>query len=141
MGHDPLVEALEARGEKRELALLRELFDERLVELPALGRQRDDSRRPALSVDALERGVDDVHPEDHARAAAVRIVVDLPRPERGRVAVVQEPELELAAEDGRERLLLRQPAEGVRNLREDVDAHGDAGYPLAWTLPALPRPA
>ena len=47
---DPLVEALEARGEQRELGLRGELLDERLVELAPLRRQRDDPCRPIVAV-------------------------------------------------------------------------------------------
>ena len=81
----------------------------------------------AVAVDGVERGGDDVDPQHHARAAAVRRVVDLAGAQRGRVAVVEEPQLELGAEDGRERLLLGQPAEGVRNLGEDVETHPGQG--------------
>ena len=55
-----------------------ELLDERLVELPALRRQRDHPRGPRVAVDRLERGRDDIDPQDHAGAAAVGRVVDLP---------------------------------------------------------------
>ncbi len=76
-----------------------------------------------LAVGRLERRRDDVDPQHHSRAAAVGRVVDLAGAQRRRVAVVEEPELELRAEDGGDRLLLGQPAERVWNLREDVEAH------------------
>ena len=83
---NPLVEALEPGGEQRELGLLGQLLDERLVERPALRRERYHPRRPLLAVDRLERGRDDVDAEHHARAAAVGLVVDLACAQRRRVA-------------------------------------------------------
>ena len=79
------------------------------------------------AVDGFERGRDDVHPQHHPRPTAVRLVVDLARAQRRRVAVVEEPQLELPAEDARDRPLLCQPRIGVRDEGEDVDAHG-LGY-------------
>jgi hypothetical protein len=75
-----------------------------------------------LAVRRFERGCDHVDAQDHARAAAVRVVVDLAIPERRRVAVVEQPELELGAQDGSERPLLGEPGERVRDEREDIDA-------------------
>src|SRR4029079_551991 len=129
MADDALVEPLEPRGEKRELGFLRELLDERLVEKPPLRRQRHDPCRAAAAVRGLERRVDDVDAQHHPGTAAVRVVVDLARAQRRRVAVVEEPELELRAENRREGPLLGEPAKGMRDLREDVDAHGGPGYP------------
>ena len=43
--------------------------------------------------------------------------------EGAEVAVVEEPQLELVAEDRCERTLLRQPREGVGNQGEDVELH------------------
>ena len=127
---DPVVEALEPRREQRELGLGGELLDERLVELPSLWRERDDAARalrrrtrPRARRRRRRRGAP-------SRSAAVRVVVHLPRAKWRRIAVVEEPQLELAAEHRREGLLLRQPGEGVRNLREDVDAHGRPRVPL-----------
>ena len=91
-----------------------ELLDERLVELPPLRRERDHPRRALVAVDGVERRRDDVDAQHHPRATAVRRVVDLPGAQRRRVPVVEEAELELGAENRRERLLLGQPAEGVR---------------------------
>ena len=88
----------------------RELLDERLVELPPLRRQRDHALRGRAAVDGVERGGDDVDAQHHPGAAAVRLVVDLPGAQRRRVAVVEEPQLELGAEHGGERPLLGQPA-------------------------------
>ena len=76
-----------------------------------------------VAVDRLERRGDDVDAQHHPGTTAVRRVVDLPGAQRRRVAVVEEPQLELGAENGRERLLLGQPAEGMRNLGEDVETH------------------
>ena len=74
-------------------------------------------------VGGLERSGDDVDAQHHPRAAAVRRVVDLPGAERGRVAVVEEAQLELAAEHAGDRLLLGHPRIGVWGESEDVDAH------------------
>ena len=76
-----------------------------------------------VAVDRLERRRDDVDAQHHPCTAAVRRVVDLAGAQRRRVAVVEEPELELGAENGGDRLLLGQPAEGMRNLGEDVETH------------------
>ena len=75
------------------------------------------------AVDGVERGRDDVDAQHHPRPAAVRRVVDLAVRERRRVAVAEEAQVELRAEHGRQRALLGQPAEGVRNQGEDVDLH------------------
>ena len=99
------------------------LLDERLVELAALRRQRDHARGARVAVGGVERGRDDVDAQHHPRATPVRRVVDLAGAQRRRVAVVEEPQLELGAEHRGNRLLLGQPAEGVRNLGEDVEAH------------------
>ena len=79
MLQDALIEALEPGREQGQVLLARELVDDPLVELPALRRQqRDHQVRGQAVVDALERRRDDVHPQDHARAAAVRLVVHSP---------------------------------------------------------------
>ena len=124
---DPGVESLEAGGEHRERGLRHELLDERLVELPALRRQRDHPCGPRVAVGSLERGRDDIDPQDHARTAAVGRVVDLPGAQGRRIAVVEEAKLELRAENGGERLLLGQPAEGMWHLGEDVETHPGQG--------------
>jgi hypothetical protein len=76
----------------------------------------------ALSVGRVERGCDNVDAQDHARAAAVRVVVDLALLERRRVPVVEQAQVELRAEDGSERPVLGEPGERVRDEREDIDA-------------------
>ena len=124
---DARVESLEAGREHRDRRLRGELLDERLVELAALRRQRDHARGPVVAVGRLERGRDDIDAQHHARAAAVGRVVDLAGAQRRRVPVVEEPKLELGAEDGGKRLLLGQPAEGMRNLGEDVETHPGQG--------------
>ena len=125
MLHDPLVEALEARREQRHMLFLGELLDDGLRELPPLRRQRDHAMLGDAAVHGLERSRDDVHAQHHPRAAAVGIVVDLAGAKRRRVAVAEEAQIELASEDGRDRPLLGQPAEGMRNQREDVELQGD----------------
>jgi hypothetical protein len=99
-----------------------ELVDQLLIELAALGRQRDHPMLGGVSVDRVESGRDDVHAQDHARAAAVGVVVDLPLLERRRVPVIEQPEVELGPEDGRKRPLLGEPGKRVRDEREDIDA-------------------
>ena len=77
------------------------------------------------SVDGVERGGDHVHAQHHPGAAPVRLVVHLAGGQRGRVAVVEDAEVELRAENGRDRTSPPEPLEGVRNEREDVEAHDD----------------
>ena len=125
--HDPLVEALEAGGEQRQLLLRASSSTTSCVELAALRRKRDDSMLGDAAVGGFERGGDDVDAQHHPRAAAVGLVVDLPGAERRRVAVAEEAQVELAAEDGRDGALLGQPREGVRNQCEDVDLHEGLG--------------
>src|SRR3954467_2671202 len=131
---DPLVEALEPRREKRQLVHLGELLDDRLRERAPLRRQRDHPLRPVLAIHGRERSGHDVDAKDHARAAAVRLVVDLPGAKRRRVAVVEEPQLELCPEDARDRPLLGEPREGVRDKCEDVDSHSGSAKPGAITI-------
>jgi hypothetical protein len=88
---DPLVEAFEARRQQRERVHGRELLDDLLRERPPLRRERDDARRTIGAVHGVKRSRDDVDAQHHAGAAAVRLVVDLARAERRRVAVVEEP--------------------------------------------------
>ena len=123
MVEDPLVEALEPSRQQRQRLLGRELLDELLVELPPLRRERDDAVLGSSAVDGVERGRDDVDAQHHPRPAAVRVVVDLAGGQRRRVAVVEDAELELGAEDRRERTALPDPRERVGNEREDVEAH------------------
>jgi hypothetical protein len=83
-----------------------------------------------LAVRRFERGCDHVDAQDHARAAAVRVVVDLAVAERRRVAVVEQPELELGAEHGSDGTLLGEPGERVREEREDIDLQArQSSYP------------
>ena len=101
----------------------RELLDELLVELPSLRRERDDAVVRRAAVDGVERGGDDVDAQHHPRPAAVRVVVDLARAQRSRVAVVEDAQLELGAEHRRQRTALANPGERVGDEREDVEAH------------------
>ena len=73
MFDDALVEAFEARRQQRDGRLGGKLLDERLVELTALGRERDHARRPVVAVDRIECRGDDVDPQHHSRTAAVRL--------------------------------------------------------------------
>ena len=102
-----LVEALEARGEQRQLSLHGELLDHPLVERPSLRRQRDHPAPGLAAVRGVERRGDDVDAEDHAGAAAVRLVVDLAAAKRRRVAVGEQAQVELTAENGRRRVAVR----------------------------------
>jgi hypothetical protein len=119
---DALVEALEPRGEERQVLFSGKFLDQLLVELATLRRQGDHPVLGAISIRRIERGCDDVDPQHHARSAAVRLVVHLALPERRRVAVVDQAQVELRTEDGRERTLLGEPGERVREEREDIDA-------------------
>ena len=119
---DALVEALEPGREERQMLFSGELLDQRLIELAALRRQSDHPVSGAVSIGRIERCRDDVDPQHHARAAAVRVVVHLALLEGRRVPVVEQPEVELGAEDSRKRPLLGEPGERVRDEREDIDA-------------------
>src|SRR5919197_53210 len=92
------------------------------------------------TVDRLQRGGDDVDTQYHARAAAVRLVVDLPRPERRRLAVAEQPKIQLAAEDRRDRSLLAEPGERVRNIGEDVELHEDGLPQVTVGQPGSAKP-
>src|SRR5207244_9350256 len=98
-------EALEARGEECQPLLRRELLDRPLVELASLWRQGDDTMVGHPTVGRVERRGDDVHAQDHPGTAPVGLVVDLAGPQRRRVPVVEEAQLELCAEDAGERTL------------------------------------
>ena len=123
MVEDALVEALEARREKREGRLLGELLHELLVELSPLRGERDDAMVGSAAVHRIECRGDHVDAQHHARASAVRFVVHLARAERCGVAVVEDVQLELSAEHRGERPALPDPRKGVRHEREDIEAH------------------
>ena len=123
MHEDPLVEAFVAGREQRQALLAGEAFDNLLVERPPLRRQHDDPVVGLAAVDGVERRGGHVHPQHHPRATAVRLVVDLTGAKRCEVPVVEQPQLELSAEHGGERTLLREPCEGVWNEGEDVELH------------------
>ena len=103
---DVLVETLEPGRQERQVLLAGQLLDDALVELPALRRQRDHAMLRQRAVDAFESRCCDVHPQDHPRPAAVRLVVHLAAGERRPVAVVVEAQVELTAEDGGDWALL-----------------------------------
>ena len=98
-----------------------------LVEGSSLRRQRDHALTGLLAVHGVERGRDDVDSQHHPGAAA-----GTARRRPGRLAAAScrgtlEPQLELGAENGGNRPLLGHPGEGVRDLGEDVEAHGRRG--------------
>ena len=91
---DPLVEALVAAAQQRQLRLGGELLDHPVVEHPPARRQRDDpppraDRDRVLAVAGAQRRLDDVDPQHHPGAAAERRVVDLAGRERRVGAVVE----------------------------------------------------
>ena len=131
---DALVEALEPGGEERQLVRGRELFDDLLRQRASFRRERDHPLRPRIAVHGLERGRDDVDAQHHAGAAAVGLVVDLAGAERRRLAVVEEPQVELGPEHRADRPLLGEPGEGVRDECEDVDSHCESAKPGAITI-------
>jgi hypothetical protein len=120
---DALVEALEARGEQRQPLLARKLLDDVLGQLPALRGERDDTVVRRSAVDRFQRRGDDVHAQHHAGAASVGLVVHLAGVERCVVPVVEETQLQLVSEHGRNRPLLREPGERVREESKDVELH------------------
>ena len=123
MVEDPLVEALEPCREHREGRLESELLHELLVELTPLGRERDHAVRRYPSVHGVERGCDDVDAQHHPRPAPVGVVVHLPRRQRGRVAIVEDTELEPGVQYCGQRTALACPVERTGNEREDVEEH------------------
>lgn len=125
MVEDALVESFEAGREKRQGRLQCELLDKILVELPSAGRESDDSVCGCAAIDGVESRSNDVDAQDHTRAAAIRLVVHLPGPERSRVAVAEDAKVELASEYGSDRTPLPQPFEGARDEREDVESHDE----------------
>ena len=120
MGDDPFVEAFEPGREERQPLLACEPLDGGLVELPALRRQGDHPVLGDAAVDRIERGRNDVHAQHHPGAPSVGIVVHLACAQGGRVPVVEESQVEATAEDGGDRTLLGEPAEGVRQEGENV---------------------
>src|SRR4029453_5214256 len=62
-----------------------------------------------------------VHAKHHPGAASVGLVVDLAGGEGRVVPVVEEPKVELVSEHGRNRPLLREPGERMREESEDVE--------------------
>ena len=123
MDHDALVEALEAGRQQRQPLLLRELLDHSWVSWRPCGVSATTRWPGVAAVDGVERGRDHVHAQHHPRAAAVGLVVDLAVGERRVVAVVEQAQLELVAEHGSDRPLLREPGERVRKESEDVELH------------------
>jgi hypothetical protein len=122
---DPFVEALEARGQKRETFFLHELVDNGLRQLPPLRRERDHPVLGHAVVDGFERCGDDVDAQHHPGAAAVRLVVDLTRSQRRRLAIAEEAQVELRPEHRGDGTLLGEPRESVRNRSEDVELQGN----------------
>ena len=76
------------------------------------------------TVDRVEGGRDDVHAQHHPGAAAVGIVVDLTRPQGCRVPVAEQPQVEATAENGGDRTLLGEPAEGMWDEGKNVELQG-----------------
>jgi hypothetical protein len=101
--------------------LARELLDDALIELPSLRRESDHAVLRKPPVDTFERCRDHVDAEHHARAAAVRLVVDLAARERRPVAIVEEPKVELAPEDRGDGSLLGHGCKDMGHEREDID--------------------
>ena len=113
-----------------ELLLGGELLDGRLVELAALRCQRDDTVVGDAAVDGVECCRNHVHAQHHSGAAAVGVIVDLARPQRGRVAVAEQPQVEAATENGGDGTLLGEPAEGMRNEGENVELQRKLRLPV-----------
>ena len=84
----------------------------------------------AAAVDRVKRGRDNVDAEHHPRPTAIGLVIDLAGAERRRVAVVENPEIELGSENCGDGTPLVEPGEGVRDQGEDVDAHGSSRLPV-----------
>ncbi len=105
------------------LLLSGKLLDDRLVELPPLRGKRHDAVLGNAAVDGVQRGRDNVHAKHHARAAAVRLVVDLAALERREVPVVEKPQVKPGPEHRGHRAALGEPSEGGGDEGEDVELH------------------
>lgn len=117
---DALVEALVAPTEERDVAFGHKFVGELVVEQPPGRRQQHDPRPHPLAVGRLQRRVDHVDPQHHPGAAAVRRVVDLAPGQRGRVAVVEQPQLVAFFQRVLDRSLCLQPVERLWEEGEDV---------------------
>ena len=117
----PLVEALVAAAEQRQVRLGGQLVGERVVEQPPGRREQHDPRHLAVRIGRLQGRVDDVDPQHHAGAAAIGRVVDLAGAERGRLAVVEEAQLVALVERVADRALRPEPVERLGEQREDVE--------------------
>ena len=136
----PLVEALVAAAQQRDLAPRRPARPRARRRTGALRRQRDHPAPAAIiAVARRQRRLDHVDADDHARPAAVGRVVHLARLERrGRAQV---DGLERAAELERVAhvALLEEPVEPGGEQREYVDLHPRKSS-LTLDLAPLDRP-
>src|SRR3954453_18070693 len=118
---DPLVEAFVAAAEQCQLALLRQLPGQGVVQAAPGGRERNHPPpRRCLAVASLHRRLHHVDADHHSGAAPIGRVVDLAPAERRPLAEVHELDLRASVADV---ALLREPVEPVREEREDVDLH------------------
>ena len=118
-----LVEALESRRQQGERRFTRELLDELLVELSALGREGNHALSGAPPYTASSAAATTSTRSTIPSTPGVGVVVDLAGAQRRRFAVVEDAEVELGSEYRCEGSALPNPVERSRNEREDVEAH------------------
>src|SRR5258708_7367557 len=130
-----LVDALVVARDENDVRQRREAARRGLIEQPALrGEEHDVTGGPLQLPD---RGHERLRLEDHARAAAVRDVVDRAMAVRRPVAQVVEPELELPCRSGaRDDALGERAFEHLREEREDADLHHSSSCGITTMRPA-----
>src|SRR4029453_8027241 len=138
---NPLIDSLITAAKKRQRFDLGELRGNPVVELAS--RRSQDRNVPVSvgvgSVNGLQCRVDHVHPDDHACATSVGSVVNLTARERGRIAIVEEPQLVALPEGIAHMPLAEEPAEPFRKEREDVDRQSTISTRIRF--PSLTPPA
>src|SRR5439155_1262430 len=126
---DPLVDPLVARADEDQVRTRREIGGAGLAKHLAARIEQDDGRFGAAQL--IERGRERLPPQDHARAAAVRSVVDAPVPAEAPPAQVVDPDLGQAAlADAAGNALRERTLEHGREQAHDVDLEGHGLGPL-----------
>jgi len=120
---DAVVEALVASAEQRQVRLGDQLVGDLVAQHRPGRREQHDPRPRPPAVGGPQGGVDHVDPQHHAGAAAVGRVVDLAGAQRGRLAVVDQPQLVALGERVGDGALRPQPLEGLGKEGEDVESH------------------
>ena len=120
---DPIVEPLVAPAEQCHVRLGDQLVGDRVVKQWPRRREQHHPRLLGLAVGGLQRRVDDVDPQHHPRPTPIGRVVDLPRRQRRRVPIVEQPQLVPRGDRVRHRPLRPKPIERLGKQGEDVQLH------------------